>query len=472
MSASPHFRICPKGKRTLADRALDLLASNVRLDSWQADWIRDSLLVEDGGLAADETLLVCPRQNGKNHALAALEIVLAIGLGWSIVHTAHRFGTALRHLLRLEQMLSHGPLKREVVDIRRSNGKEGIEFRGGATIDFVARTRHQSRGFSEYSAVVLDEGFAMPADVEAAVVPILSAKQERSLVVVTSTSPRPELESAWLRRQLLSLYESESEHVVCHEWRASDDADIDDEDAWRAANPAYPHRITRRAIQRERRMLSEADFRIERLGIWEHRPEDSTDVSSTFVVDQSAWNASIRSGFTLDDPVVFGFDIQPDRTSGAIVAASTVRDEPSLLGVDLVWHGRVGLSDIRRRLSRLMREHRPQALVYDGRSQAAFIVADIRAEAQAQNVELRALSLTELSDAAARLVYLVEDGRLAHLDDPLLADAVSSTRRRQRGDLWWLDRSSSTTACILSAAAMALIAASPERQQSANIGIW
>lgn len=213
VSAPPRYRYVPLYTSSAGQDAIDLsAAAGLDLDPWQQDVITDSLGERpDGRWAATEVGLIVPRQNGKGAILEAREL---FGLFLDptcklITHTAHRFDTALDHFRRMRALIEGTPdLLAEVKDnghgidgpsgIKDSNGKESIELRDGARLNFKARSKGSGRGFSG-DLVVLDEAFWL-MDL-GSLVPSLSARPNPQLWL-TSSAPLPQAESDRLRKMI------------------------------------------------------------------------------------------------------------------------------------------------------------------------------------------------------------------------------------------------------------------------------
>jgi hypothetical protein len=121
--------------------------------------------------------------------------------------------------------------------------------------------------------------------------------------------------------------------------------------------------------------------------------------------------------------VAMACEISEDRKHAAIVAAGREKDGPRVV-VDLVWydHPRGAVT----RLAALQSGHDPVSVVVDGRSQAATLIKPL-AEA---GIVVREPSTQDVAVAHGEFLDLVNDGRLAHLDQPPLTAAVRAAQQR------------------------------------------
>lgn len=122
--------------------------------------------------------------------------------------------------------------------------------------------------------------------------------------------------------------------------------------------------------------------------------------------------------------VAFAVEISEDRQHASIVAAGREKDGPRVV-VDLVWyeHPRGAVE----RLAALAEKHDPVATVVDPMSQAGTLLRPL-ADA---GVFLTRPVATDAAVAHGEFLDLVNDGRLAHLDQPPLTAAVRAGQQRR-----------------------------------------
>ena len=121
--------------------------------------------------------------------------------------------------------------------------------------------------------------------------------------------------------------------------------------------------------------------------------------------------------------VAFACEISEDRRHCAVVAAGREQGGTRVV-VDLVWyeHPRGAVA----RLDELWVKHDPVAVVVDPRSQAATLLKPL-AEA---GVLVKEPGTADVAVAHGEFLDLVNDGRLAHLDQPPLTAAVRAAQQR------------------------------------------
>jgi len=121
--------------------------------------------------------------------------------------------------------------------------------------------------------------------------------------------------------------------------------------------------------------------------------------------------------------VALAVEISEDRKHAAIVAAGREKDGTRLV-VDLVWYDHP--RDAVTRLAALDVKHDPVAVVVDPRSQAGTLLRPL-ADA---GVFVTQPSTQDVVVAHGDLLDLVNDGRLAHLNQPPLTSAVQAAQQR------------------------------------------
>jgi hypothetical protein len=256
-----------------AEEAIDLAAScGLILDDWQK-WCLDGMLAEraDGSWAAEQALLMMPRQNGKNSVLEALELAGLFLFGEQrIVHTAQLAKTAADHMRRMHALIRSNPELEAVCKFNISNGKEAIErVDTGALLEFTTRGQKVLRGGSP-NRVVFDEALYLKDDQLAAMIPALSAQSLNSegspQLVYTSSAPLPDSEV--LHRVLAQCLDGALPHAFFAMWGCEPGTDPNDRDFWYEANPGLGIRISEDWIaNNELPILSPEAFAIERLGV-------------------------------------------------------------------------------------------------------------------------------------------------------------------------------------------------------------
>lgn len=121
--------------------------------------------------------------------------------------------------------------------------------------------------------------------------------------------------------------------------------------------------------------------------------------------------------------VAFGLAISEDRKHAAIVAAGREKDGSRVV-VDLVWydHPRGAVA----RMGGLYEKHDPVAVVVNAKAQSGTLIEPLKT---AGIIALQPTS-EDVAVAHGEFLDLVNDGRLAHLGQKPLTDAVRAGQQR------------------------------------------
>jgi hypothetical protein len=393
----------------------------------------------DGRWATFQNVLIEPRQNGKGAILEARELA---GLFYFreplIVHCAHEFKTAKEGYRRISTLIRQSDeLERQVRRRLENNNGMLIELRNGCRLVFLARSTGSGRGFTG-DVVILDEAYNLSDRMVEALIPTMSARPNPQLWMMSS-APLPEDYSGVLRRVCARGRHGDERSLAYLEWCAADDVGTDDREAWRAANPALGLRISEEFVEWERGLMSEEGFRRERLGVWE---EEFGLVER--VIPEAVWEACLSEASTPAGDVVFGVDVEADRSRAAIVVAA-----PSSAGgvhVEVVDY-RLGTDWLVDKVGWLLGRWGAPVLL-GANSPAASLLPEL-AKAGIEPLEVPTVDLAK----ACGLFYdLAHRQQLAHVGQAELSVAVAGAERRYLSDAWvWARRTSDGIAPLVAA---------------------
>ena len=402
-----------------------------------------------GEYAADTVMISIPRQVGKTYLISAIVFADAIiNPGTTTVWTAHHFKVtretfgALRALAESEKLRPHV----DPDDIYTAAGNESITFRNGSRILFMARENSALRGFAKIKRLILDEGQILSERAMADVIPTMN-QADNPQVILMGTPPKPSDQSEVFSNLRADALGGTSSGLLYVEFSAPHGCDLDDRNAWAAANPSYPARTPERAIVRMRKLFpSDDDFARESLGIWD-------SIGSNRVISADSW--AVCADANLRDPggeVAVALDVSPDRSTATIASAAWTAD--GVPYVDVV-ESRRGEPDWGiQRFVDLCERHDVRAVVVDGAS-AAFSLAD---PLRQRGVTVSVTTARQMAAAFGGFYDAVMDGQLRHLDQPILNSALAVARKRQIGDsgFGWSRKDSESDITAVTAATLAL----------------
>jgi len=447
-----HFHVPDGARFDFADEVCDLMvAIGYTVDEPERLATR-ALLPQraDGSWLGLESAVVCPRQNLKTATMigSALHDTFVQGVE-RVVWTAHEFKTSSDAFRDFRAIIEGNDwLSNEVLAIRTANGKEGFELRNGSRLDILARTGRSGRGMGA-PRLYLDEALYLDGRMMGALVPTVSARPNPHIIYGSS----PGVPASVVLRSLrdrgrsgvdphLGYIEWTSERSTCasHDCthRVSEvGCQLDDEAKWWAANPALGRRITVEFVQQERRALESepVEFMRERLGWWEDPPLGAE--SAVFPID--AWGDCLSESSSIPEgsPVVMAVDVSWDRRTAHIAAAGVRPDGRFHVQVVASGEGTDWVAPFIKDTPR-----RPVVVAVQGSgAPASSLIADL----DRAGLPLELLGGADIARACGSFHDAITGGRLRHIGQPDLEQAVQTAVSRPLGDAWALDRKKSPT---------------------------
>jgi phage terminase large subunit-like protein len=438
-SREPTFRLIPEATGSKGLEAIELMASaGFDLDPPQRDTLIAAMGVSEDRWAADDVVVVQPRQNGKS-ALLVARALWGVTLGGErlALFSAHEFKTCREAFLLARSLCETSALQAFSPRVAIAHGKEGIEFATGGRLLFIARTRTSGRGFSP-DLVIADEAFELDDLALSALKPSMAAAKTPQMWFASSA---PHETSSVLRRLCLKGRGGEASRLCYFEWAADADAPIEDVRAWIQANPGIGRRIALGTIAAELGTMEPDDFARERLGIW---AEDAAASVFPTWADLAEENPPAPTGAR-----ALGIDVTPDRRRACIAAAADIGEDRVLVEI---LEEREGVSWVVDEVAALVADHEPDAVVVDMRGQARSLIAAL----EKAGVDVTRTDWAAMTAACGGFHDAVVEGRLVHRDDPKLNAAVEGAVQRYSGDAWaWARRSSRSNVSPLVAVTLA-----------------
>jgi hypothetical protein len=226
-----------------------------------------------------------------------------------------------------------------------------------------------------------------------------------------------------------------------------------DPEVWAQANPALGIRVSLEHVGREQRSMEARTFAVERLSVGDWPSTEGLDA----VIAKETWAACGDVDSEALDPVCFGFDITPDRSSSSIAAAG--RRSDGKIHVEVVDRRR-GTSWVSGRLNELRDTHGPSAILCDAKGPVASLLPEL----EELGVDVTTVTASEHGQACGIVYDACDQGTLRHLDQPELNAAVRGAMTRPLGDAWaWSRKNSAVDIAPLVASTLATwgVAANP-----------
>lgn len=312
---TPRILVTPPAAYTCGDDAVEFARRiGVPLDLWQQLGVRNGMgRNADGTWSAFEVCVICQRQNGKGSVTDVVELYALFVLGLPvIIHSAHRLETSRKAFRIIKGIIERNPdLARRVKPINPSD--EHIETIAGCRLEFRTRSGSGGRGLT-CDLLILDEALELTEEQIAAIVPTLAALPGAQLWY---TSTVPQFGEQHLCKVRANAIEG-APRLAYVEWgvdRGATAAEtlriLGDPVAHAAANPAYGTRLLPERLVDLRRILGDAKFATECLGIW---PE----MAAGAVLSPARWRAMLDAGSKRVGPVALALDVTPMRDHGTI----------------------------------------------------------------------------------------------------------------------------------------------------------
>jgi hypothetical protein len=469
----PRLLHVPEFVSSTGEEACELAAmAGLEMDPWQRFVLANALGEQPGGLwAAKEVGVEVPRQNGKGGILEARSLAGLFLLGEKqIIHSAHEFATAEEALNRMEQLIDGcADLSRRVRTIKHSHGQEGIYLTNGQRLRYKTRTKGGGRGFSA-DCVILDEAMVIPEEMHGALMPTLSAMPNPQLWYTGSAVDQESMEHGVVFARLRErAIRGEATRLAYFGWsppfehpdEVSESAAVDPE-VWAQANPALGIRISPEHVAMEGESMDPRTFAVERLGVGDW----PTTRAEGAIINVKHWLSLKDPNSEPQDPVVFVYDVTPDR-SGAAIGIAGHRDD-GLRHVEVVDHRR-GTGWVCDRLVELVEKWEPAAVLYDEKSPAASLADRI----EKADVKLTPVNASEHAQACGMFFDAVDQRTVRHLGTPELVAALRGVVKRPLSEAWaWSRKNSSIDISPLVAVTLALWGVETQASYREPLAAW
>lgn len=471
----PRIRVRPKRAFDFADgeEAVELSAGyGLTPDPWQGEGVIYGWLArgKDGRLAAGRCGLAVPRQNGKNGSVETVQLHKMVIQGRKILHTAHEVKTARKAFQRLcsffENARKYPELAERVREIRRTNGQEAIvlhaqdcglgdncDCNGGASIEFVARSRGSGRGYT-VDDLFCDEAQEMTDEQLEALLPTIAAAPSGDpQIIFLGTPPGPNSPGEVFTRLRADALKKGADRLCWDEWSIPDDMPAAEAiKHWRdyayETNPALGIRLRISTVKDELAAMSPDGFCRERFGQW------SPGGRIPKVFTKSAW--SVLIGVKPDEGrTVYGVKFSSDGSGVGLAAARRPASGPVFVeGIKQanLGEGTQWLVDWL-----VPRAADAAQIVIDGKAGVGYLVNALR-DRGVRNKRLILLpTLDQVLAAHSMFEQAVLTGDLSHSEQEEFDDQVTGAVKRQigkSGGFGW-DAVDGETVVLLDAATLA-----------------
>lgn len=401
-------------------------------------------MTDDGTPAYRQIWVSVPRQNGKTTLV--LVWVLDRALYWGprqlMVYSAQSGQDARKKMLEdYVPALEASPFWPLIGEnrVRKAAGDVGIGFKNQSRIDVISNSASAGHGRT-LDLGVIDEAFDdMDDRREQAIAP---AQITRRNAQIFGCSTMGTDESVYLNRKVdigrAATLEADAT-VAYFEWSSPVDVDIADPAVWADCNPAFGYTITEPVMRSEFESMQEGEFRRAHL--------NQRTQSEERVIPAAVWEKIVVEAGGPTSRVTLGVDVNPERSSGTIVAADAH-------SVQVLEHQR-GMGWVVPAAAQLARKWGAAGVALDPSGPAGAFQEQLSRE----GVRVVPVAGRDLSKACAAFYDSVADQTIQVSRNAALDAAVGAAMKRTSGDAWTWSRQSVTDISPLVCATVALWAA-------------
>lgn len=399
----------------------------------------------DGRWAARLIGVSAPRQQGKSQLIVARALAGVLLFDeQTIICSAHQTDTAREVFQRLLDIIESNPsLERRVDSVMKAINREHIRFKSGQVIRIKARSLSGGRGFS-CDCLLLDEAQILGTPAWSSILPTMSAR-ENPQAWLLGTPPTPQDDGEVFTRLRSAGLEGKDSRMAWVEWSADEDDDLDDVATWAKANPALGSRISVEAIESERSAMTDEQFALERLGMWE-------SASASSVIDPITWHERADEASMAVERLSLAIAISPDRSVATVALAGQRFDGDWHVEID---EQRSGTGWVVEHVAQRCARNEIRAVVIDGASQAVSLTDELREK----KVKVTVTGLRDLAAACGAFYDHAHQGGMWHIDQPLLnaSNGAAGKRAVFNGEAWvWTGKHSALDITPTQAVTLAL----------------
>jgi hypothetical protein len=335
--------------------------------------------------------------------------------GLLAIWTSHHVKTNTETFMTVQGYARRSRIAPFIKRIYTGSGDEEVRFSNGSRILFGARERGFGRGIPGVDVLMSDEAQILSQRAMQDMLATMNTSR-LGLHIYAGTPPKPGDNSENFTRMRQEAASGDSTDMVWIEFGADDDADIDDVEQWKKANPSVPHRTPVVSVQRLRRRLDDGGFRREALGLW-----DNDDVS---VFDVAQWASLVDTGVTTPAAAALVIDVAPDRRYTTIGMAGEVDGERTLVMV----HPMKGTHAVLPKLQKMLDEHDIVDVAITSGAARALEPDLVKA-----GIDYVKMSTADMAAAYAALQEAIKGSTVCHVGQLELDTAMSMAKTR-----YWL----------------------------------
>ena len=406
---------------------LQRVAENLgfELFEWQKEVSNTALELDDNGNFFYRTCgATVGRQNGKTTLLVFRIALELLKPGTMTIYTSQDRNQARHKFDEHVELLMGTPFKKRIKKYVRANGQEALYMNNGSSYRVVTPNSTGARGLSVDLACI-DEALTHDLRLVSAIQPTMATKPSAQLWI-TSNAGGP---YSTLLQHYRKLGHEKSPALCWHEWTPyEDNFDMFDENVWYEAIPTLGEEagVTLPAVQEAVQTTDATIFAQEWLNVW-------PSLVTQTVIDADKWDKLIRHDVQIQNYMVFGVDVSPDRDRASIGAAGINGAFTALEVIES--ENRIGW--LKDRILELHVKWRMPFVIDSGAAASSLI-----GELEAEGVSIIPINMRQYGQACGSFYDAVEEGTIAHLGDIRLQTAIEGATKRKLGEQWAWSRKS------------------------------
>ena len=439
-------------KRKTQGPMLQRVAENLgfELFEWQKEVANTALELDDNGNFFYRTCgATVGRQNGKTTLLVFRIALELLKPGTMTIYTSQDRNQARHKFDEHIELLMSTPFKKRIKKYVRANGQEALYMNNGSSYRVVTPNSTGARGLSVDLACI-DEALTHDLRLVSAIQPTMATRPSAQLWI-TSNAGGP---YSTLLQHYRKLGHQKSPALCWHEWTPyEDNFDMFDENVWYEAIPTLGEEagVTLPAVQEAVQTTDPQIFAQEWLNVW-------PSLVTQTVIDVDKWDKLIRHDVQIQNFMVFGVDVSPDRDRASIGAAGINGAFTALEVIES--ENRIGW--LKDRILELHVKWRMPFVIDSGAAASSLI-----GELEAEGVSIIPINMRQYGQACGSFYDAVEEGTIAHLGDIRLQTAIEGATKRKLGEQWAWSRKSNVditplVACTIARYALVAGLTAPE----------
>lgn len=415
------------------------------------------LQVADVLQAGEETNAVEePRRASKTTTILAVLLGRLLNRPRYTVVFSAQSGTKSSELFRqwtTELELAQGGIPRDMwpYKIRLAAGSQGLTFDNGSQFKVLQTPTAKALRSGAADVVWFDESqefdVELSAELKAGALPLMDTRDGAQLILSGTAG---EERAGWFW-DTLELGRAGESGIAILEYAAPDGTtqeDLDDEALWCRVHPGIGTLTTLDKMRSRRRAFADPEWSREYMGLWPVSADSA-------VIPAHVWAAAEVARLPIPQAVAFGYDLAPNGSAAAIVAAW--RDSDGVAYVELIAH-ESGTTWVRDRIAGLATKYKA-TVGFDGIGANKVVQEELHRARSSARSRLRPLERGAVTPSCMTFLRDLEDGKLRHFGQEGLtaATAYAAKRTWQDGKLWaWGQVASGGDITPLVAATMAL----------------